>query len=187
MMPRTVLGTPRSTCSHSSPATGCVGLGNHPERLATSRAAPVAPWMSLMEEAEIWESGRRPESIPCISEHGASERRMDKQMSYGEAKRNWHFKAGEINVSCCYVMIEALGVNNKYTEYVWVCFLCVHPPRSGCLWVGFITGRNSCLSFSSFTSTELKATHSAQNSHSLAQPPQIQKVPEINDWFWPMA
>lgn len=51
---------------------GCVGLGNQPERLATSLAAPIEPWMSLMEEAEIWESDSRPDSMPCISEQGAS-------------------------------------------------------------------------------------------------------------------
>lgn len=52
---------------------GCVGLGNQPERLATSLAAPMEPWMSLMEEAEIWESGSSPDNMPCSSEHGASE------------------------------------------------------------------------------------------------------------------
>ncbi len=28
--------------------------------------------MSLLEEAEIWASGSRPDSRPCRSEHGAS-------------------------------------------------------------------------------------------------------------------
>lgn len=62
----------RGTWSHSSPATGCVGLGNQPERLATSLAAPMLPWMSLMDDAEIWESGSNPDNMPCSSEHGAS-------------------------------------------------------------------------------------------------------------------
>lgn len=43
----------KGTWSHSSPATGCVGLGNQPDRLATSLAAPMLPWMSLMDDAEI--------------------------------------------------------------------------------------------------------------------------------------
>ncbi|TNN72111.1 hypothetical protein EYF80_017688 [Liparis tanakae] len=47
---------------------GCVGLGNQPDRLATSRAAPMEPWMSLMDDAEIWESGSSPDSMPCSSE-----------------------------------------------------------------------------------------------------------------------
>lgn len=61
------------TCSHSSPAMGWVGLGNQPERLATSLAAPMEPWMSLMDDAEIWESGSSPDNMPCSSEQGASE------------------------------------------------------------------------------------------------------------------
>lgn len=63
----------KGTWSHSSPATGCVGLGNQPDRLATSLAAPMLPWMSLMDDAEIWESGSNPDNMPCSSEHGASE------------------------------------------------------------------------------------------------------------------
>ena len=51
---------------------GCVGLGNQPDRLATSRAAPMEPWMSLMDDAEIWESGSSPDNMPCSSEQGAS-------------------------------------------------------------------------------------------------------------------
>ena len=73
MMPRTTFTRPRSTCSHSSPARGCVGWGNQPDLLATSRAALGTQWSSRAEEAEIWESGRWPESMPCSSEHGASE------------------------------------------------------------------------------------------------------------------
>lgn len=60
------------TCSHSSPASGCAGAGNQPERLATRRAVAGFHTMSLLEEAEICASGSRPDSRPCRSEHGAS-------------------------------------------------------------------------------------------------------------------
>lgn len=63
---------PYLTCSHSSPASGCAGAGNQPERLATSRAVPGLHTMSLLEEVEIWVSGSRPDIMPCRSEHGAS-------------------------------------------------------------------------------------------------------------------
>lgn len=53
---------------------GCVGLGNQPDRLATSLAAPMEPWMSLMEDAVICESGSKPDNMPCSSEQGASDR-----------------------------------------------------------------------------------------------------------------
>lgn len=53
---------------------GCVGLGNQPDRLATSLAAPMEPWMSLMEDAVICESGSNPDNMPCSSEQGASDR-----------------------------------------------------------------------------------------------------------------
>lgn len=79
--PRTVLGVPRSTWSHSSPAIGCAGPGNHPDLLATRRAAPGVQWRSLTEDAEIWESMRRPESIPWSSEQGASTRKTRKTVS----------------------------------------------------------------------------------------------------------
>lgn len=52
---------------------GCVGLGNQPDRLATSLAAPMEPWMSLMEDAVICESGSKPDNMPCSSEQGASD------------------------------------------------------------------------------------------------------------------
>lgn len=79
--PRTVLGVPRSTWSHSSPAIGWAGPGNHPDLLATRRAAPGVQWRSLTEDAEIWESMRRPESIPWSSEQGASTRKTRKTVS----------------------------------------------------------------------------------------------------------
>lgn len=62
----------KCTCSHSSPARGCAGAGNQPERLATSRVVAGFHTISLLEEAEICASGSRPDSRPCRSEHGAS-------------------------------------------------------------------------------------------------------------------
>lgn len=56
---------------------GCVGLGNQPDRLATSLAAPMEPWMSLMDDAEIWESGSSPDNMPCSSEQGASDQKKE--------------------------------------------------------------------------------------------------------------
>lgn len=58
---------------------GCVGLGNQPDRLATSLAAPMEPWMSLMDDAEIWESGSSPDNMPCSSEQGASEQETEEE------------------------------------------------------------------------------------------------------------
>ncbi len=89
--PRTVLGVPRSTWSHSSPAIGWAGPGNQPDLLATRRAAPGAQWRSLTEEAEIWESGRSPDSIPWSSEQGASERkRMREKYTLTSAFKWWN-------------------------------------------------------------------------------------------------
>lgn len=51
---------------------GWGGAGNQPERLATRRAVPGLHTTSLLEEAEIWASGSRPDIIPCSSEHWAS-------------------------------------------------------------------------------------------------------------------
>lgn len=80
----------RGTWSHSSPATGCVGLGNQPERLATSLAAPMLPWMSLMDDAEIWESGSNPDNTPCSSEHGAS-KQNNMEAFLNDAEKNFYF------------------------------------------------------------------------------------------------
>lgn len=77
-----------STWSHSSPANGWAGPGNQPERLATRRAVAGFHTISLLEEAEIWVSGSRPDSIPCRSEHGAS----GVQGREGRGGVNLHFR-----------------------------------------------------------------------------------------------
>jgi len=74
-----------------------VGLGNQPDRLDTSLAAPVEPWRSLMEEAEIWDSGSRPDSMPWSSEHGTSgrrrrvERRVERRVGGGQRGETYSF------------------------------------------------------------------------------------------------
>ena len=73
---------------------GCVGLGNQPDRLATSLAAPMEPWMSLMDDAEIWESGSSPDNMPCSSEQGASEQEKEAEEPNVSAG---HFLKQEMN------------------------------------------------------------------------------------------
>lgn len=76
---------------------GCVGLGNQPDRLATSLAAPMEPWMSLMDDAEIWESGSSPDNMPCSSEQGASEQETEEEEEEELNVTTGHFLKQEIN------------------------------------------------------------------------------------------
>lgn len=57
----------------------------------------MEPWMSRMEDAEICESGSSPESMPCISEHGASEQER-KETSESEKEEDCQFKIWGIKI-----------------------------------------------------------------------------------------
>lgn len=113
------------TCSHSSPARGCAGPGNHPERLATRRAVPGLHTMSLLEEDEIWASGSRPDSRPCRSEHGASGAESGESRSFSAGRTyvcavthipTWELLSFTTGLHCWLESIKSLDWNKQERE-----------------------------------------------------------------------